>query len=268
MFPDPDSFSGLNRAGLQIIRTLGILNPVTAEQERQMKEITVVSFGGSIISPEGVDVDLLTKFRSLTAEFLDEDRLRKLIIVTGGGAPARVYQQAYRSVVNNPDNDRLDWIGIAATHLNGELVRAIFSDYCSDPLVIDPTAEIDFDGQILIAAGWKPGFSSDNDAVVLAERFGADRVVNLSNISKVYTADPKNDPEAKPLDHINWRDFRAMVGDTWTPGANLPFDPIAAKKAAELKLEVIAAAGRNLDNLRRILYRKPFEGTSIGPEWD
>jgi uridylate kinase len=233
----------------------------------RMHDVTVVSLGGSIISPDAVDTGFITGFREVVTEFLSQAPQRKLIIVTGGGAPARVYQTACRAIVGEPEADHLDWIGIAATRLNGELIRAVFSGLCRDPLVTDPTADIAFAGQVLVAAGWKPGFSSDNDAVVLAERFKADRVINLSNIKKVYTADPKKDPDAQPLDHIGWAKFREMVGDTWTPGANLPFDPIAAKRASELKLQVIAAGGRDLENFRCILEGKPFEGTTIGPEW-
>ena len=101
--------------------------------------------------------------------------------------------------------------------------------------------------RVLIAAGWKPGFSSDTDAVYLAEKFGAKKVVNLSNIAKVYTADPKLDPTATPIDSISWTDFRLMVGDTWTPGKNTPFDPIASKEAQRLSLTVICADGRNIE---------------------
>ncbi len=233
-----------------------------------MSELAVISLGGSIVSPDAVDHAFLAEFREVIMKYLGEDNQRKLIIVTGGGAPARAYQLAYGKIIENPSNSGLDWIGIAATRLNGELVRAIFEEVCLDPLVTDPTADFQFTGRILTAAGWKPGFSSDNDAVVLAERFGADRVINLSNISKVYTADPKLDPDALPLDHIGWKAFRQMVGSTWVPGSNLPFDPIAAKRAAEIGLEVIAAAGRNLPNLVRILQHEPFEGTSIGPEME
>ena len=116
----------------------------------------------------------------------------------------------------------------------------------------------------MVAAGWKPGFSTDYDAVLLAERFQADTVINLSNIAKVYTADPKLDPKAKPIDSITWAEFGTIVGDEWTPGKNLPFDPIATKRAAELGLSVICAAGRDLPNLRSLLLRGgAFEGTTI-----
>lgn len=229
-----------------------------------MKHITVLSFGGSIIAPDSVDTEFLSRFVTAMDAHLDDFPDEKIILVTGGGAPARTYQAAYRSISKKSDSDMLDWIGIAATHLNGSLVRALFSHRCNDPLVTDPTAPIDFSGRILVAAGWKPGFSSDTDAVFLAKRFGADTVINLSNIAKVYTADPKKDPDATPIDAISWTDFRQMVGDTWTPGTNLPFDPIASKEAQQGKLRVICANGRNIGNTFAILRGEPFEGTVIG----
>lgn len=232
-----------------------------------MADITVISLGGSIVAPDQVDVDFITRFKESISAYLEEQESRKLILIVGGGGPARSYQSAYRAIAGTAaERDQQDWIGIAATRLNGELVRAVFLTYCTHPVVTDPHAVDSFSGRILVAAGWKPGFSTDNDAVILAERFGAGTVINLSNIAKVHTADPKHDPNARPLDHISWKDFRRMVGDRWEPGKNLPFDPVAAKRAAQLGLQVITAAGKNLPNLEALLRGKPFEGTVIGPE--
>lgn len=226
--------------------------------------VKVISLGGSIVAPDRVDYDFLRDFRSALDEHLAADSARKIILVVGGGAPARDYQRAYRELAGDAvDRDEQDWIGIAATHLNGQLLRAVFRTHCPDPLVTDPTAPIEFRGRVLVAAGWKPGFSTDYDAVVLAERFGAAEVINLSNIERVYTADPRTNPSARPIDRIDWEGFRKIVGDVWNPGANLPFDPVAAKKAAELHLRVSVAAGRDIRNLKSILEGKPFSGTLI-----
>ena len=234
--------------------------------------VTVLSLGGSIVAPDAPDTVFLPAFETMVRQWLAEDKERKLILVIGGGGPARVYQNAYRAVLaarkdgaaTQADNSQADWIGITATRLNAQLVKAIFSDLCQDDVVYDPTAPIGFTGQILVAAGWKPGFSTDNDAVVLARRFGAKTVVNLSNIEKVYTDDPKTNPDAKPLDTISWEDFRKMVGDEWTPGKNTPFDPIASKGAQQEGITVICAGGRDIENTRAILEGKPFKGTKIG----
>ena len=228
--------------------------------------VKVISLGGSIVAPQEVDTGFVKRFVLLIQSYLDGDAHRRLVFVVGGGGPARTYQQAYRSISDDPVETEQDWIGIAATRLNGQLIKAVFHDLCVDPLVTDPTAQVTFSGRILVAAGWKPGFSTDYDAVLLAERFKADSVVNLSNIEKVFTADPRKEPTARPLDRASWTEFRELVGDTWKPGANYPFDPIAAKKAAELQLRVVVAAGRNLENLRAILEGRPFSGTEIGPE--
>jgi uridylate kinase len=229
-----------------------------------MSNLAVLSLGGSIIAPDKVDIDFLSKFNKAIRTYLKEDKNNKLILVCGGGAPARVYQSAYRQIVEEKNDDVQDWIGIKATHLNAQLVHSIFNDLCSDEVITNPSADIKFTNQVLVAAGWKPGFSTDTDAVFLSKRFGGKLIVNLSNIAKVYTADPKLDKNAKPLDTISWEDFREMVGNEWIPGKNCPFDPIASKGAQEDQMKVICADGRNIENTLNILRGKEFYGTTIG----
>ncbi|MCK5201757.1 MAG: UMP kinase [Spirochaetales bacterium] len=231
-----------------------------------MKNIKVLSVGGSIVAPDAVDRDFLINFKQAIMGYLDGDPNRKLVFVVGGGGPARSYQKAYRDIVENPNPASQDWIGIMATRLNGELLKGIFADDCPEPVVTDPTSIKTFRGRILVAAGWKPGFSTDNDSVLLAENIGADTVINLSNIKKVYSADPKLDPHAVPLDNISWAEMKKLVGDKWTPGVNVPFDPVATRRASELGLKVITAAGNDIENMKRILTENDFEGTTIGPE--
>lgn len=226
----------------------------------------VLSVGGSIVAPEFPDVEFVKRFVEMVKAYLSSHKGDRLILVVGGGGPARIYQKAFRDVTATaPDGDvnAADWIGIMATRLNAQFVKACFGDLCKEAVVTDPTAANEFTGSILVAAGWKPGFSTDNDAVLLAEKFGADTVVNLSNIEKVYTDDPRKNPDAKPLDEITWADFRKMVGDEWIPGKNCPFDPIASKKAQQMNLVVICAGGKNIENIKAILEGKAYIGTTI-----
>ncbi|MBQ9495127.1 MAG: UMP kinase [Treponema sp.] len=254
----------------------------------------ILSVGGSIIAPEKPDVDFLCNFIAMARTWVNAKNDRRLIFVAGGGAPARVYQQAYRNVLADmvtsqcgmtqsngaesvgtaqgcgansivqESSDAADWIGIMATRLNAQLLKACCGNLCSDDVVYNPTGDVQFTGKILVASGWKPGFSTDNDAVLLAEKFNADTVVNLSNIEKVHTDDPRTNPDARPLDAISWKDFRDMVGNEWTPGKNTPFDPVASKKAEQLGLTVICASGKNIENIRAILDGTHFIGTKIG----
>ncbi|MBB5218675.1 MULTISPECIES: UMP kinase [Treponema] len=238
----------------------------------------VLSVGGSIIAPDAPDTEFLSAFAKMICTWLEENKDARLIFVAGGGGPARTYQNAYKDVAakfgdtekkaaafeNEADlNYACDWLGIMATRLNAQILKTVFGPLCKQDVVTDPTAVSDFTGRILVAAGWKPGFSTDNDAVLLAERFNADTVVNLSNIAKVYTDDPRKNPDAKPIDEISWADFRKIVGDEWVPGKNCPFDPIASKKSQELGLTVICAAGKDIPNIRAILDGKNYTGTTI-----
>jgi uridylate kinase len=229
---------------------------------------TVLSLGGSIIAPGGVDIPFVKSFAALIEGFLVQDAGRRFIIVTGGGAPARVWQNAYREVSGGASNATdADWIGIAATRLNAELIRAVFARWTESPVITDPSSACLSDDRVLVGCGWRPGFSSDYDAALLAARSGADTVINLSNIAQVCTADPKEDPAATPIEKISWPDFRKIVGDTWVPGKNVPFDPVASALAEEKGLKVICASGRDLDNTRKILDHDEggaFLGTTIG----
>ena len=227
--------------------------------------VRVLSVGGSIVVPQQPDEAFLRNFASHIRRWLNVSADRKLILVVGGGGPARVYQQAYKNITGSTSsNDEADWIGIMATRLNAQLLKAVFSDMCPNPVVYDPTAAELFTGQVLIAAGWKPGFSTDNDAVLLAEKCSGRLVVNLSNIAKVYTDDPKTNPGAKPIDSISWEDFIKITGSEWIPGKNTPFDPVASVRAQKAGIRVICAAGRDIENLENILNGKEFNGTIIG----
>ncbi len=234
-----------------------------------MQSTTVISLGGSLIAPDKVDDRFLKSFYLLLRERLERDSGARYILVTGGGGPCREYQRAYRAVREGAEDREAeanaDLIGIASTRLNAELVRRVFAGYCRDVVVTDPEGKIDFGGRVLVASGWKPGRSTDYVAVALAERFGADRVINPTNIAQVYSDDPRKNPAAKPLADLSWKDYRAIVGGEWTPGKNAPFDPVASERAERAKLTVIIALGRDLDNLKKILDGEQFFGTTIHP---
>jgi len=224
--------------------------------------VTVISLGGSIVAPDGVDVNFLKNFVNLVQSFIKSDPERRFIFVVGGGGPARHYQNACREINANIKDEEADWIGIMATRLNAQLIKAAMGELCNQEVVTNPMEVSPLTGRVMVAAGWKPGFSTDYDAVLLAERFKADAVINLSNIEKVYTADPKTDPNARPIEKITWAEFRS-IGDDWVPGKNVPFDPVASRHAEKIGLKVICASGKNIENLKKILCAEDFTGTTI-----
>jgi uridylate kinase len=225
--------------------------------------IIVASLGGSIVAPDGVDTDFVRRFAAVVLRRVSAPDSPKLALIVGGGATARAYQAATRRIVPEVASSDLDLVGIAATRINAAVMKAVFGDACKDPVVTDPTAVRGITGSILVGGGWKPGFSTDNVAVRLAEALGSDRLLNLSNISQIYTADPSEDPSATPLSQMTWTELLEITGTEWVPGKNTPFDPVAVVRAAELHMTVITADGRDLDNLEKILDGKPFVGTTV-----
>ncbi|MBW2353412.1 MAG: UMP kinase [Deltaproteobacteria bacterium] len=220
-------------------------------------DTVVISLGGSIIVPDGVDIPFLKEFRRIILDLAE----MRFIIICGGGRVCREYQDAARELAQIPEKD-LDWIGIRATRLNAELVRSIFAHEAVERIIHDPEEEIDPSRRIVIGAGFEPGSSTDLRAVELAGRFGASRVVNMSNVDHVYTADPRKDSDARKLTHVSWPQFRKLVGDKWSPGLNMPFDPIASRQGERMGLEVIIV-GRDVKNLERLLQGETFRGTTI-----
>ena len=226
-------------------------------------KIIVISLGGSLIVPGEIDWKFVKKFKEII-----EKRIKKgykFIIITGGGKLARRYQEASSKITKLTANDR-DWIGIHATRMNGHFIRTIFRNYAHPRINKNPNDLKDFfnfQESILVAAGWRPGFSTDYDAVVLGKSFGSRTVINLSNIDYVYDKDPNKFNGAKKIKEISWADFRKIVGDKWDPGLNAPFDPIASKLAQEAKMEVIIMNGRKLGNLENYFAGKKFRGTVI-----
>lgn len=227
-----------------------------------INETVVMSVGGSLIVPDQIDIVFLTKLK----KFIDQETAkgRRFIIIAGGGKTARRYQDAAAEVTNLEKED-LDWMGIHATRLNGHLLRTIFRDIAHPEMITNPDdiQDVPKGAKVVIAAGYRPGASTDLRAVQIASLVGARKVINLSNIDYVYTADPREDKTAEKIERISWSDFRALIPSEWDPGLSSPFDPVAAKTAQEGGIEVAIINGNHESALEDYLAEKPFVGTRI-----
>lgn len=232
---------------------------------REDKTPVILSLGGSLIVPDGgIDTKFLKEFNQFIRKKVAQGR--RFFIVAGGGKTARHYRDAGAVVIGKITRDDLDWLGIHASRMNAHLLRTIFKDI-AHPRIIDHYDEKypNLVEPVVIAGGWKPGWSTDYDAVLLAKFYGAQVVVNLSNVKMVYDKDPNKFPDAKPIKKLSWQKFRQMVGNTWTPGMNVPWDPVAAKEAEKLGLKVVVLKGDNLENLEKFFSGQDFVGTIISP---
>lgn len=230
---------------------------------RNKREYIVVSVGGSLLVPEGIDIEFLKNFRTLVLDKTQGGS--SFYVIAGGGRLARNYQEAAHDIRGEDglDREEADWMGIHATRLNAQLLRTVFLEEAQARIVKNPTSRVRPKDNIIVGAGWKPGWSTDYCAVMAAKTLGAKKLVNLSNIDYVYTADPRKNPGAEKIENIGWADFRKLIPSEWDPGLSSPFDPVAAKEAESLGLEVAIINGANLASFSDYIDGNPFKGTVI-----
>lgn len=221
----------------------------------------VMSLGGSLIVPNGVDTDFIKGFVSLIKEYTQKGY--RFVIITGGGKLARDFNQSLE-IVTSPSSEDLDWMGISVTRANAEFVRICFGDLAYEKVVQNPELIPETDRPIVVGGGWKPGNSSDLAAIRAAISSGSKRAINLSNIDYVYDSDPKINKDAKKIEETTWDSFLALFPDTtWTPGKNSPFDPVASIEAKQNNIEVAVINGKNFESIKNYLDGIAFKGTII-----
>lgn len=220
-----------------------------------------MSIGGSLLVPEGgPNAAFLKDLNDFVRGYVA--RGRKFVLVVGGGRTARQYIDAAKSI-HDIEAEDLDWLGIHSTRLNGHLLRTIFRDIAHAVVVKNPMRTPKHQREsVVIAAGWKPGWSTDYVAARIAARVGATHLINMSNIDQVYDADPRKNPAAKPQPDMMWKDYRAMVGNEWLPGLSAPFDPIASKFCHKKHLEVFVV-GNDFANVGQLIEGGPYVGTRL-----
>lgn len=206
-----------------------------------------------------IDRDFLKKLVSFVKAL---SKNYKIILVVGGGSLARDYQKALLDI-GSSHGDGLDWVGIYATRSNAELVKLAFGKLAFKKLILDPNIFYKSSSKIFIAGGWKPGRSTDDVAVRLAETYKAKSIYNISNTDYVYSSDPKINSKSKPLTRLRWNEYIKISGKKWNPGLHLPFDPVASVYAKTHALEVIIVSGKDFSNILKAINGEKFKGTTI-----
>ncbi len=223
-------------------------------------EIIIISLGGSLIVPDDIDINFLKDFKKLILSQVKKSK--KFVIITGGGKICRNYQGVAKEI-SNPSNKELDWLGIASLKLNAELLRVIFGQYACNKVVYNLSNKFSFNKPIVIGSAYKPGHSTDFDAVQASKSMGSKKIINLSNIDYVYNFDPKINSNAKKFKKISWIEYRKLIPKEWSPGLSSPFDPIASEMAEKEGMEVVIMSGKPIENLAKYLDGGKFSGTVI-----
>lgn len=225
----------------------------------------VLKIGGSLLYDDDgqVRIDQLKEYASSIKSLVKDGH--SIVIVVGGGKPARIYISAARLLGAN--EAQCDWLGIKAARNNAELLCAALGDIAY-PKIIDDYDELEVAvnlGKVVLLGGMVPGQSTNAVAAASAELIDAEMLFNATNVDGVYDRNPE-EKGAKKLDSIDPTQLRVILSTEGTKAGqyNL-FDLVAIGIVERSKIPTIIFNGTNPDNLRKV-FNKEKIGTRITHE--
>ncbi|MBJ99433.1 MAG: UMP kinase [Euryarchaeota archaeon] len=233
-----------------------------------MQDTIVIALGGSLLSSDESDKIDLWKidFVNLIGSVLDSGM--KIFIVVGGGKLARInISKAKKEGVD--DEFKLDLIGIDATRENAREIIELFQNVQNlnknVPQSIEEVSKSFENYDLTIMGGTVPGHTTDTVAIKLAKEIKSKLVVIATNVSHVYTGDPRKDRNATPIEKLSLKELGELsgVGKSIQPGSSFAVDPIGVSLAMDNNLPLVILNGHDVENLRKAIYGEPFKGTIV-----
>jgi uridylate kinase len=222
----------------------------------------VLSLGGSLINPGTPDVDYLRRL----ADVLRKNRPLGIIVVTGGGRPARTYADAIRKLGGN--EFKADEAAILSTRQNAHLLIGALGrrdGHVVVPQDFDEAARAALSGRVVVMGGTIPGLTTDADAALIAEKLHAQRIVNVSNVDGVYDSDPRKNRGAKKFKHMTFPQLLklAVRSDERSAGTHFIFDVFASKIIARSRIETHFVNGKKLKDVESAMRGRRHGGTVV-----
>jgi len=230
--------------------------------------VITVSLGGSVIVGSGKpDVEFIKGFVSAVKDVVKKERI---IIITGGGQPARDYAEAIRQFSKN--EMLAHEMGTLITRVNAELLLRILQAskidvypkvLCDDRFTEEVRSALS-KYKVVIGAGVVPGVTSDTDAVLLARASESRRLINISNVDGIYDKDPRRYSNAKKISRMTYDQFLKIIlpQTHGRSGEHIIFDPYAAIMMKEDNIE-LHFVGPEIKEIKRAMLGKRHNGTVI-----
>ncbi|WKZ30802.1 MAG: hypothetical protein QY318_03050 [Candidatus Dojkabacteria bacterium] len=221
-----------------------------------MEKSIVIKLGGSLIYDLnlGINKELMKKLHSWYVAHGPEYNF--IVFVVGGGKISRHLV----SQVEDLAKDELSKhrIGMEATRTNAAILASVLGSSAGEILLPTSFGELlEFivtnKRGTIITGGFKAGWSSDMNAAIVADIIGQNKVYKLSDIDHVYTADPKSNPDATPIQDLTWSDYFKMFNLSMenahdAPGLHVPVGTHAAQFSVRKGLSFFVSGGKNLES--------------------
>jgi uridylate kinase len=222
----------------------------------------VLKIGGSLLYDDDgqVRIDRLREYADSIKSLVKDGH--SLVVVVGGGRPARVFISAARELGAN--EAQCDWLGIKLARNNAELLCAALGDLAY-PKIVDNYDELEVAvklGKVVLLGGMVPGQSTNAVAAASAELIHADMLFNATNVDGVYDRNPE-EKGAKKLDSVDVVQLREILSTEGTKAGqyNL-FDPVAIGIVERSLIPTVIFDGNNPENLKKA-FNKEKIGTRI-----
>ena len=236
----------------------------------------ILKVGGSILSIAGKNgcLDFDVSYTQKLCKLLLKHNVDAGMVVGGGYINKYMLNIIYskHKDLNDPTLvNRYHHIRIASLNLNANMFLTVFIQTIKQlnkdkkiKILKEVIAYRDFEFldslnldklNYFVAGAYKPGHSSDMDALLLAVNSGADTVISLKNVDGVYSEDPTQNKDAKFFDRLTWDEYLDIIKvKTFAPRGNFPVDPVTAQKAKELNIKFIIVQGdKFLDFMPKII---------------
>ncbi|MCF2137124.1 MAG: UMP kinase [Candidatus Thorarchaeota archaeon] len=219
----------------------------------------VLKLGGSLLYRDAEEANLERVRAYANALITLTEDGHQLVVVVGGGIPARAFISAARTL--GASETQCDWLGIKIARLNAELLSAALGNVAY-PIVAETLDDLErafISGKIVLMGGLTPGQSTNAVAALAAEVIGADLLLNATNVDGVYDRDPQ-EQGAKKLDKVTIDKLSTILSSGGVrAGEYRLFDPVAIRVVARSRISTIIFNGTKPENLSRIL-----DGERIG----
>jgi uridylate kinase len=188
----------------------------------------VIKLSGKVFS--GGDGREIKKYASMLSEM--SARVQP-VVVAGGGKMARHYIAIARSF--GLDEASLDIIGIQVSRLNAKLLIAAIGAkaHPAVPEDLEQVTDAAASGKIVVAGGLHPGQSTNATSALIAEKVGAARFVNATDVNGIYDSDPRRNRKARLFKEITTRQCREMLGGESSMAGGYDLMDIVALKVIE-----------------------------------
>lgn len=223
------------------------------------KQRIVIKLSGSLFSFD-TQVKVLRDYTQLIKKIANE---YQPIIVTGGGRIARFYIDLSREM--GLDESGLDLTGIMVSHLNAKLLMSGLGDLChpTTPKNLDEISTAVNSEKIIITGGLYPGQSTNATSALIAERTGAIKFFNATDVDGIYDSDPRTNKNAVLFDSIKVTDCIDMLRkENSIAGTYDLMDLISLKVIQRSRLPCVVFKS-SVENIEKIVLRGIRLGTEI-----